>query len=86
VNRSAAEVAEVPLSVVTVTSTARADPAGLVAVQVVAEVQETVVPTVDPKETVVEPGTNPVPVMATLVPPVRGPADGLTTLTVGVAL
>jgi hypothetical protein len=83
VNRSAAEMAEAPTGVVTLTSTVPAACAGEVAVQVVVDEQLTAVPAVPPKSTVVEPAANPVPVMVTLVPPACGPAVGLTAVTEG---
>jgi hypothetical protein len=62
-----------------------ADPAGDVAVIDVAELTITPVAALPPNATVVAPDTNPVPVIATVVPPANGPALGLTALTVGVA-
>ena len=84
VNWAAAEVAEVPPAVVTVTSTLPAACAGLVAVSVVAEVTATLVAVLPPKLTVA-PGWKLVPVIVTVVPPAVGPAVGLTALTVGLA-
>jgi hypothetical protein len=66
-----------------VTSTAPAVPAGLVAVQLVTELQVTAVPAVVPKLTVVPLVAKPVPVMVTTVPPARGPELGLMLVTVG---
>jgi hypothetical protein len=83
VNWSAVLVAEVVPPEVTVTSTAPAVPAGLVAVQLVVELQVTAVPAVAPKATVVPVMANPVPVMVTTVVPASGPALGLMLATVG---
>jgi hypothetical protein len=83
VKRSADEIGEVPFAVVTVTSTVPGAPAGEVAAQVVVDAQVTAVAAVAPNATVVEPTTNPVPVIVTLVPPAGGPATGLMALTVG---
>jgi hypothetical protein len=74
---------EVPPAVVTVTSTGPV-PGGDVAVHEVLDVQVTGVPVV-PKVAVVAPGTKPVPVTVTTVPPASGPAAGETPETVGVA-
>lgn len=79
---SAEEVALVPPDVVTVTSTVRAVCAGEVAVHELEEPQLTAADGVDPKSTVC-PIWNPVPVIVTVVPPVTGPAVGLTAVTVG---
>jgi len=81
---SAELVAEVALATVTVTSTLPV-PEGLVAVQVVAELQLTEVPAVLPKLTVVAPEVveKLVPVIVTEVPPAAGPEVGLMALTVG---
>ena len=49
-------------------------------------VTSTEVPSVEPKSTVVEPVTKPVPVTVTEVPPAWGPLVGLTMVTVGAAL
>ena len=84
-NLSAAEVAEVPPEVVTVTSTVPATSAGEVAVQLVV-VHETAVPAVPPKLTVVEPTKKPVPVMVTTVPPPSAPAPGEMAVMAGMAL
>jgi hypothetical protein len=72
---------------VTVISTVAALPGGLVAVQLVVEVQLTAVPAAVPKSTVVAAAVveNPVPLMVTLVPPERGPEVGLMAVTVGTA-
>jgi hypothetical protein len=78
-------VAEVWLDTVTVTSTAPV-PAGLVAVQLEVELQETPVAALPvPKSTVVSPEVveNPVPVIVTAVPPEAGPVVGLMLVTVG---
>ena len=72
-----------PLDVVTLTSTVPAGPAGSTAVTWVAEMAE-MVAAADPKSTAVA-SRNPVPVMVTVVPPLSGPATGLTALTVGAA-
>ncbi len=81
---SLAPVAEVPLAVVTVTSTVPV-PDGELTVRVVELVTSTEVPAVDPKSTVVAPApeTKPVPVTVTEVPPAWGPLVGLTLVTVG---
>ena len=61
-------------------------PAGLVAVQVVVELQLTEVPAVLPKSTVVEAVVEkPVPVSVTGVPPAAGPEVGLMLEMVGAA-
>ena len=59
-------------------------PAGLVAVICVGRVDATLVAAVVPKSTAVAP-VKPVPVIVTEVPPVKGPAAGLTPVTVGAA-
>jgi len=85
VNWSPAPVAEVWPDTVTVTSTAPV-PAGLVAVQLEVELQETPVAALPvPKSTVVSPEVveNPVPVIVTAVPPEAGPVVGLMLVTVG---
>jgi hypothetical protein len=80
---SAALVALVPEPVVTVTSTtAPVVPAGDVAVIVVALVTVNDAAAVAPKLTAVAP-VNVVPVIVTVVPPVLGPDDGATVVTVG---
>jgi hypothetical protein len=78
---SAADVAEVPFGVVTVTSTVPV-PAGEVAVMDVALLTTTPVAALAPKWTAVAP-VKPVPLMDTLVPPTAGPEVGLTAVTVG---
>ena len=72
-------MALVPPGVVTVTSTLPAEPAGEVATQVVDDEQVTAVAGFPAKLTEVEtdPVTNPVPVMVTDVPPLRGPWEGV---------
>jgi hypothetical protein len=81
-------MALVPPDVVTVTLTVLV-PAGETAVQEVDDEQDTLVPALPPKLTVVElrppGGTKPVPVMVTVVPPPTGPPLGLTPVTVGAA-
>jgi hypothetical protein len=81
VNWSAGDVADVPPAVVTVTSTVPV-PAGDVAVIEVAELTVKVVALVAPNFTAVAP-VRLVPVMATDVPPVVGPAVGEIDVTVG---
>ena len=83
VNWSALKVAEVPPAVVTVMLTVPV-PGGEVLVHEVVDVQVTDVP-VAPKVAVVAPGTNPVPVKVTTVPPARGPASGAMPATKGIA-
>jgi hypothetical protein len=83
VNWSAADVADVPPTVVTVTSTGPAELAGDVAVIEVAESAVTVAG-VEPKSTAVAESRF-APVMVTEVPPAIGPSGGLTPLTVGAA-
>ena len=46
----------------------------------------TEVPALEPKSTVVEPETNPVPLTVTELVPAAGPLSGLTEVTVGAAL
>ena len=46
----------------------------------------TEVPALEPKSTVVEPETNPVPLTVTVLVPLGGPLFGLTAVTVGGAL
>jgi hypothetical protein len=82
VKSSAAEVAEVPPGVVTVTSIVPVLPAGEVAVTEVALLTTTPVAALAPKWTAVAP-VREVPVMVTLVPPATGPAPGATFVTVG---
>ena len=79
--RSAGLVAEVPLPLVTVTSTEPV-PAGETAVMEVAEFTVTEAAGVAPNETVGSP-VKPVPVMVTEVPPAAGPKSGLMAVTVG---
>ena len=75
-------VALVCPATVTVTS-AIPEPAGLVAVQVVALLQETFVAAVAPKLIVVADVLKLVPVTVTTVPPADGPVAGLIPVTVG---
>ena len=77
-------MAEVPPGVVTVTSTVP-DPAGEVAEMDVALFTITPVAAVVPNLTLVAP-VKPVPVTVTEVPPLVGPPEGFTALTVGGAL
>jgi hypothetical protein len=58
-------------------------PAGAVAVRVVGEVTLTPVARVVPKDTVVPDEVNPLPLTVTVVPPVDGPYQGLTAVSVG---
>jgi hypothetical protein len=81
---SADPVADVPPTVVTVTSTVPAEPAGEVAVIDELEFTVTPVAALDPKLTAVAPVRS-VPVIVTDVPPVAGPAEGDTAVTVGAA-
>jgi hypothetical protein len=83
VNWSAADVADVPPAVVTVTSTVPV-PAGDVAVIEVAELTVKLVALVAPNLTAVAP-VNTVPVMVTEVPPAAGPEVGEIDVTVGAA-
>ena len=84
VNWSAALVVLVPAGVVTVMSTVPNDPAGEVALSCPGETSETLDAGELPKSTSnVLPATKPVPVTVTTVPPVDGPEDGLTEVTVG---
>ena len=71
-----------PPGVVTVTSTEPVDPAGLVAVMMVALTTVTLVAAMLPKLTAVAP-VKFVPVIVTLVPPAADPLAGLTVVTVG---
>jgi hypothetical protein len=82
VNFGADALLDVPPGLVTVIGTLPV-PAGLVAVMdvLVMELGDSVV---DPNATVV-PAVKPVPVIVTDVPPARGPAEGLTPVTVGTA-
>jgi hypothetical protein len=75
-------VVDVPPGVVTVTTTVAALSAGSTAVMEVAEFTVTAVAAVDPNLTV-DPLTNPVPMMVTLVPPAVEPPLGLREVTVG---
>jgi len=70
---------------VTVTLTAPALPAGVVAVMVVLFTTTTLAATALPKVTVA-PVAKFVPVIVTAVPPATGPLFGLTLLTVGIAI
>jgi hypothetical protein len=81
VNLSAAEVSEVPPTVVTVTSTAPA-PGGEVAVIDVAEFTVKLVALLAPNFTAVAP-VKPVPVIATDVPPIAKPEVGAIDVTDG---
>ena len=81
-NRSEAPEAEVPLEVVTVTSTVPAAPGGRVAVIEVGEVTVKVAGSEGPKSTVDVPVRS-VPVMETVGPPEVGPWEGTTEVTVG---
>jgi len=83
VNRSAAEVAEVPPVVVTLMSTTPV-PAGDVAVIDVAELTVKPVAETAPNVTAVAP-VKLVPVIVTVVPPVAGPCMGAIDVTVGAA-
>ncbi len=80
-NRSAAEVADVPSGEVTVTFTTPV-PAGLTAVIEVSLTKVKLCAAVVPKSTAVAP-LKPVPEIVTLVPPPSGPAKGLTLETLG---
>ncbi len=80
-NWSAADVAEVPPVVVTLTSTVLV-PAGEVAVIEVAELTVKVAAAVAPNATAVAP-VRLVPVIVTLVPPAAGPDVGEIELTAG---
>ena len=81
-NWSAADVADVPPAVVTVTSTVPVAPAGEVAVMDVAELTVNPVALVAPNLTAVAP-VKLVPVMVTVVPPPDGPDVGEIEVTVG---
>ena len=81
VNRSAGDVADVPPSATTVTSTAPAEPGGAVALIDVADSTVNVADAA-PKRTSVT-LVKPVPVIVTLVPPVSGPCVGLMADTIG---
>ena len=82
-NWSAADVAEVPPTVVTLMSTVPV-PAGDVAVICVAELTVNAVAAVAPKVTAVAP-VKLVPVIVTTVPPADGPNVGEIDVTVGAA-
>ena len=58
-------------------------PAGTTTVRLVELLTLTEVPAVEPKSTLVEPETNPVPVTVTVLAPAWGPLLGLTAVTVG---
>ena len=73
--------AEVPLGVVTVTSTVPV-PAGAVTVRLPAVTAVIEVPAIEPKSTAVAP-VKLVPLTVTEVPPAAGPLVGLTPVTVG---
>ena len=83
-NRSAADVVDVPPAVVTLTSMVPV-PVGAVAVICVAEVTAKVVAAVPPNVTAVAP-ENPVPVIVMDVPPAPGPDVGEIAATVGCAI
>ena len=83
-NLSLTLVALVPPAVVTVMSTALADPAGVVAVICVALLTVKLVAAVPPKAMALAAVTL-VPVMVTTVPPAVGPFEGLMAMTVGAA-
>jgi hypothetical protein len=74
-----------PLEFVTVTVTAPAAPAGVVAVMVVLLTTTTLVAAADPNVTVA-PAAKSIPVIVTAVPPATGPALGLTPVTKGTVL
>ena len=82
VNRSAVTTAEVPVAVATRTSRAPAVPAGVVAEQLVAELQETAV-ALTPLTVIELTCTNFVPVTVIRVPPRWLPEAGLTAVTAG---
>jgi hypothetical protein len=73
----------VPPTVVTVTSTVPAEPAGVVAT-IWVEVLLVIVAALAPNLTALAPARL-VPVIVMLVPPAVGPAEGLTVATVGAA-
>ena len=83
-NRSAADVGDVPLAVVTLTSTVPV-PAGDVAVIDVEELTVKLVAATAPNVTAVAP-ENSVPVIVTDVAPVAGPAVGEIDVTAGVVI
>ena len=68
--------------VVTVTETVPV-PAGTTTLSEVSLVTSTEVPALEPKSTLVDPETNPVPVTVTVLVPAAGPLLGLTAVTVG---
>ena len=72
----------VPPGVVTSTLAVPAEPAGAVAVMVVAFTTVRPVAAVPPIVTAVAP-VKPVPVIVTVCPPANGPEDGLIAVTVG---
>ena len=82
-NLSAVLVVVVPPGVVMVMSRVPGGWAGEVAVIDVVELTVMLVAGPVPKATVVAPGTNPVPVMVTTVPPASGPPLGLVAMTIG---
>jgi hypothetical protein len=84
VNWSALLVADVPPTVVTVTSTVPAASAGVTAVIVVALTTVKLAADTLPNLTALAP-VKPVPVIVTLVPPAVGPLVGDTAVTVGAA-
>jgi hypothetical protein len=73
----------VPAEVVATTVTGPAAWAGVVAVQLIVVVHETLVAAVPPKVKVVPPTTKSLPAMVTGVPPAVGPLFGETMTTVG---
>src|SRR5271170_1022049 len=75
---------DVPLGVVTVTSTMPLLPAGAFAVIAVAELTVNDVAAVEPNLTAVAPAKA-VPVIVTDVPPTTGPMAGLSVVTAGTA-
>jgi len=79
---SSANVPDCVSGLVTTTATSPAAWAGVVTVIVVGSTTFTPVPAVPPKVTVA-PGTNPVPVMVTTVPPAVDPLSGEISVTVG---
>ncbi len=83
-NWSLGEVPEVPPALATITSTVPADPAGDVAVIVLAELTVNEVAGAEPNVTPETP-VKPEPVMVTRVPPASGPTIGRTAVTVGAA-
>ena len=79
---SAVLVEEVPPGVTTVTSSVPAGTAGAVTVILLVELTVNAAAAVEPKSTA-ETLVKFVPVIVTVVPPLTGPADGLTPVTVG---